>query len=226
MCQFFGSEVIHLTVAITSFWTSFVQKLWIGNKTRLNCHHVELWACFLCSIKVHSLLSFSQHLEKMRFSHLSFMNTFRASLTKILYFHHVFMTACNYIGCFHWHFLFSWSPPPQPTWVSCFTSVSYGIYCFRENAFCLQWVEEVFTPVVHLLMNLTIINPVSYKAPVRMSWVTKMPIYLLAFCAFHFLLYSLLSFLHQFNLHFFCHSLCGNLCLVAWFFIMFLYHSI
>jgi len=110
---------------------------------------------------------------------------------------------------FHWHFPLQLPPPPKPTWISCFTSVCYGIYCLRENVFCHQWVEKVFTPVVHLLMILNIINSVSYKTPVKMSLGTKMPIYFLAFCTFHFLLYSLSSFLHQFNLQLF-------LSLIAW----------
>ena len=38
-----------------------------------------------------------------------------------------------------------------------------------------------------------------------------MPIYFLAFCTFHFLLYSLLSFLHQFNLQFFFVTHCVGL---------------
>jgi hypothetical protein len=134
------------------------------------------------------------------------------SLTKMLYFHRVFTTACNNIGCCHWHFpLQLVPPPPQPTWILCFMSVCYGIYCLRENVFCHQWVEEVFTPV-HLFMNLNIINPVSYNTPVKMSLGTKMLIYFLAFCTFHFLLYSLLSFLHQFNLQLF-------LSLIAWEFV-------
>jgi len=36
------------------------------------------------------------------------------SLTKISYFHHVFMTACNYSGCFHWHFPLQLVPHPNP----------------------------------------------------------------------------------------------------------------
>jgi len=36
------------------------------------------------------------------------------SLTKILYFHHVFVIACNYICFFHWHFPLQLIPCPTP----------------------------------------------------------------------------------------------------------------
>jgi hypothetical protein len=57
----------------------------------------------------------------------------------------------------------STDPLPHLTWISCFMSVCYGIYCLGENVFCHLWVEEVFMPVVHLIVNLNVINPVAYR---------------------------------------------------------------
>ena len=70
-------------------------------------------------------------------------------------------------------------------------------------------MEEVFTPVVHLFMNLNIINPVSYKTPVKMSSGTKISWHFALFIVFFVIIPTPVQFATFFVAH--CMGICDLL---------------
>jgi hypothetical protein len=64
-------------------------------------------------------------------------------------------------------FLFNWSPAPSHLNLMFCQSVM-GFTASGKMYFVISEWKKFFTPVVHLIINLNNINPVSYKTPVKM----------------------------------------------------------